>query len=547
MARLPEQPNIDHLKKQAKELLRLYEAGDATAFARFRESLPAAQGKHDAAIAALGLKLHDAQSCIAREYGQTSWRNLQDAVDWANSRSQSRKELMAFWLHCVYGHGVERPRLALAAKMLAERPDLGAGELFLSCAIGDEAAVREAVRADAGRANRVENQWLCPCCGSPLGMPPLVAVTHSGFLQVPEFGDRLRRCARILLDAGADPNQSWQYKIGGEALSALYGAAGKNHDPELTKMLLDAGANPNDNESLYHSTEARDLTCMRLLLEGGARVEGTNAVHHILDRDDLAGLQLLLRYVKDVSGLTSSIGNPLIWAIRRRRSRAHVEALLAAGADPLAKAAHGLSAYRYALQNGLTDVAEALAEAGAGPAAGETLTIEDRFVAACAAADETEARRIHAERPDIVQSLSEWHLKQLPQMMESGAIEAVKLMVELGWPIAVQGGDWSASALNLAVFQGNAEMTRFLLEHGASWTERHGFDNNVNGTLQWASRNNNAELGDWVGCAKALVEHGMPADIEGNYGEEVAEFLAARSAGRIMPAGLPDNTSRSAE
>ena len=39
MPRLPERPNIDHLKKQAKELLRLYEASDPTAFARFRNSL----------------------------------------------------------------------------------------------------------------------------------------------------------------------------------------------------------------------------------------------------------------------------------------------------------------------------------------------------------------------------------------------------------------------------------------------------------------------------------------------------------------------------
>ncbi len=28
MPRLPERPNIDHLKKQARELLRLYETGD---------------------------------------------------------------------------------------------------------------------------------------------------------------------------------------------------------------------------------------------------------------------------------------------------------------------------------------------------------------------------------------------------------------------------------------------------------------------------------------------------------------------------------------
>jgi ankyrin repeat protein len=537
MPRLPERPNIDHLKKQAKELLRLYEAGDPSAFARLRNFLPAAEGKADAAIAALSLKLHDAQSCIAREYGLPSWRNLQHYVDWANSRfSQSRKDAVPLWLHCVYGHENDRPRPALAARMLAERPDLGEGELFLACAIGDENAVLKAVQEDPNCVNRIENPWICPGCKTPLAMPPLVAVTHSGLLRLPGFRDRLRRCARILLDSGSDPNQSWSHQPSGHPLSALYGAAGKNHDPELTRMLLDEGANPNDNESLYHSTEALDLTCMRTLLEAGASVEGTNAVHHILDRDELDGLKLLLARVKDFNALTSTIGNPLIWAIRRHRSRPHVEALLAAGADPHVRARLGVSAYRFALHNGLPEVAEALAQAGAGPAAGETLTIEDQFVAACARADETEARRILAERPDIFQSLSDSQLRQLPQLMEGRAADAVKVMVKLGWPIAVRGGDWSASALNLAVFQGNAEMTHFLLEHGARWTERHGYDANVNGTLQWASRNNGPEAGDWVGCAKALVEHGMPIDLPGAYSGEVADFFAAVA---LTPGGQP--------
>lgn len=139
-------------------------------------------------------------------------------------------------------------------------------------------------------------------------MPPLVAATHSALMQLPEFGDRLRRCARLLLKAGADPNQSWVSAPDRHLVSALYGSAGKNHDRELTALLLGAGANPNDNESLYHSTECKDLTCMQLLLEAGASVEGTNAVHHILDREQLAGLKLLLRYVKDADALTSSIG-----------------------------------------------------------------------------------------------------------------------------------------------------------------------------------------------------------------------------------------------
>jgi Ankyrin repeats (3 copies) len=514
MTNLPDRANLAHLKKQAKDLIRLYRDGNPEAITQFREALPAAAGLSDEEIAALRLRLHDAQSCVARSYGFASWADLRSYVEVQSTSRDDHAARVLHWLRLVYsgdvdGRGIDRANPRIAARVLAESPDVAAGDPYLACAIGDEDALRAATTADPAWANRP---------GGPLRLPPLVAVTHSSLCQVPEFRERLRRCARFLLSASADPNQriglrwppaSVNAPDDDHPLSALYGAAGKNHDLELTKILLEAGADPNDGESLYHSLET--FTCTHLLLEHGARIAGNNALYRALDFGNLAALELLLERGADANEPLGSSphtewGSPLLWAIKRRRSPRHVAALLKAGANPSVSTQSGVSAYSLALQFGLGEVAELLRDnGGATP-----ITEEEAFIAACARGDTAEAQRIRTRRPDLPGSLPQARLRLLPDLTAEGADEGARLMVKLGWPIAVRGGDWNASALNLAVFRGNAGLTRFLLEHGASWQEEHGHDDNVCGTLSWASRNEPIEDGDWAGCARALLEHGMP-------------------------------------
>ena len=230
--------NLEQLRKQAKELVRSARAGDADAIARARAHAPARER----------VILADAQLALAREHGYPSWPALVAAAEAS--------------VDTFVVAATERRR-DRAERLLAARPELER-DRWAALLLG---------RGWDGDPNEV---------GGPRSWPPLHYVCRSVFASAP--------LARDLLARGADPNAVVPGDY--DPVSALYGAAGVLHDPELTRALLEAGADPNGEpvrgDALYHSVEAENTACLELLLEHGADPRGTNALLHALDYERLA-------------------------------------------------------------------------------------------------------------------------------------------------------------------------------------------------------------------------------------------------------------------
>jgi hypothetical protein len=126
MTPLPPRANLDHLRKQAKKLLRRYRDGDRAAITRFARALPAAARRTDEEITALRLRLHDAQSCIAREYGFLSWADLSLHVEASAFVRSDQAAMVRRWLALAYDGDVtgtfEAAKPRVASRLLHDTP-----------------------------------------------------------------------------------------------------------------------------------------------------------------------------------------------------------------------------------------------------------------------------------------------------------------------------------------------------------------------------------------------------------------------------------------
>ncbi|MEL6549599.1 MAG: hypothetical protein AAFQ54_05055 [Pseudomonadota bacterium] len=337
--------SLDGLKREAKLLHKSYDANDRQARLQVAQWL----GQKSP------LKHADFLHAVALERGFESWPKLKVAVEARGLGRAAAQERLKRALFFGQKGWIER--------LLSDAPDLVEGHFALACATYDLDAVERALGENAGLAvaQHGPRRAMCHLCFSQWG--------RLG------FGDPADavRVAQMLLAAGADVNDA--FTAGGDepyTLPALYGAIDHARNLDLARWLLEHGADPNDNESLYHSTEQRDLAALELLLAFGARPEGTNAPYRAMDFDDVRAVELLLDTGWDVNeGISHHPSGPaavglsaLHHAAQRLCGAPMFELLVARGADLDARR-NGLGAYAVARLYGNEAGAEALARLGA--------------------------------------------------------------------------------------------------------------------------------------------------------------------------------------
>jgi hypothetical protein len=340
------------------------------------------------------------------------------------------------------------------------------------------------------------------------GLPPLLSLLRHATGAPAD----VRRCAELLLDAGADAD-SRTVENGGEWYRSALFEAVERRDPTLARLLVARGATP-DEDAFYHACEQSDMGFLDLLYRPGLE----RLVLHKLDFEDARGLAWFLDRDVDVAALGC-----LHRAIGRGRGVPILRMLLDAGADvngphprtgkrPLAVAARcgHLAAYDLLVGEGATAELDTVETAVLAVARGGS----DRLPAAA------------APLPGVPGEGSGWLLGQFALL---GRVDVVQALLDAGMGVDTRG--WSGfTPLDQAAMHGRTEVVRLLVDRGADLADC-AFDEEGPTPLDcaiWGARNNRAADGDYAGTAAVLLAAGAPTSHEAPTGDADIDALLTR-------------------
>jgi ankyrin repeat protein len=433
---LPDRPNFDHLKKQAKELLQAFQRGDAAAAARF--SALASTAPREGRT----LKLADAQHVIANEYGFATWAALKARVE-ALARPFDPVDALKTALRAQDVPAVRRLFTAhpvLRAKINEPLPDYNFESTALLGALGS----REMIDAvlDAGADINVKSGWWAGGFGVLDNTSPDLAAYLIARGATVEATSAARLGLFDVLKQLIAARPELVHLRGGDGQTPLHQAA----TVEIAEFLLAKGAAIDARDVDHESTPAQYAVrerpdVARYLVSRGCWTD-------ILMAAALGDRDLVTRHLDaDPASVRKSVsdeyfpkqnlhagGTIYIWTLGPNKT-AHLVAR-ERGYDEL---------FRLLLDRSPNDL---------------------QLAVACEVGDESLIANVARRDPDVVRTLPAETRRKLVAAAHGNETRAALLMLSTGWPADIRTGN-GQTALHFAAFHGNLEMVRALLEHRA--------------------------------------------------------------------------------
>jgi ankyrin repeat protein len=501
---LPAHPNLEHLKKQARQLLRGIMQADASAVDRFREAqvtLPSAA------------KLAQAQLVIAREYGFDNWANLKAQV---GALSDDPVEALTTAIKANDG--------PLVRQVLARYPVLRStlNEPLPNYSFDTPAIVaavqkdnRDMVDAllDAGADINARSRWWAGGFGvldsSSQELTPYL-IQRGAYVDI-HAAARLGMFGRVKELVEGDP--ALVHARGGDGQTPLHFAS----SVEIAGYLLDHGAEIDARDVDHESTAAQYMVGVRPRRAEVARyLIARGAEPDILMAAALGDLELVRSFLDE---------NP-------------ASAWVSVAEKYFPKRNPDSGGHIYIFSFGWTKMAHMLAHEFGHQEVFRLLMqrspLSLRFAQACDAGEEALANEVLKKHPDVIRAMPDKVSRLILGAAFRRNTRAVEMMLNAGWP-AVVFGEYGQTPLHWAAFHGNAEMVRMLLSHEAPLeAEEQQFKGTPLGWALHGSRNSwHRDKGDYPRVVEALLAAGAKLsrpveDIEAP--EEVLDVLLQQAA-----------------
>jgi ankyrin repeat protein len=238
--RLPSHPNLDHLKYQAKDVLKERAAQTLGVAQRIREFHPHFSRSTDAEIFAAQFKLSDAQLAIARESGFPSWARLKAHIE---------KPSLADQLDLPHHERIEDATFRRAVELLD---------------MGDVAGLRAHLKQNPN----LTRQHVTFEGGNYFRHPTLLEFVAENPVRHGTLPKNIVQVTNVILDAGVE-----QSSLDETLMLVATGSVPRECRQQLSliDLLCDHGADP--NSAIYAAAIHGEMEAVNALISRGARID----------------------------------------------------------------------------------------------------------------------------------------------------------------------------------------------------------------------------------------------------------------------------------